>query len=385
FLGRGVIHQRPMDYGMGGIMLGLTHYFHEGPRLFFLPLVVVWLAGMVWLWRPRLALRRILLVGVLLVIVAAPIYYTLIGMDRPLFARMVNNQSGLGGTYWSDLFSQGGSLLQKHITDHVAPAFLIYIHQFDSSLFYAGTTALILPVVFVFFAAGVGYAMSRIRQPGPLLVVLWILGTSIGNSLLVSSANTPRFVLVFPALALAVAVGIRYVLPLLFTGIRPARLMILVALGLAIIQTWYYFGPYLPVYNTQIRLARGDPDGYDAAIRSAEFLPGTLIYIISPVAPSQLEVNELMTFLRSDLRVITLPSSSFTPVYLAKSVPCGRDIAFFALPDDQPTVDTINRYFYIRSTETTPYTDIPPGEALTLYYASGIPGIDVLRGRSCPP
>lgn len=384
FLSRGLIEGRHRDYVLGGLLMGITHYFDEGSRLLFLPLVVFWLAGMGWWWRPRLAFRRILLVVLLLVVVAAPIYYTLVGMDRPLFARMVANQSGLAGAYWSDLFSQRGSLIQKHITDHVIPAFLIYIHQFDSSLFYAGTTALILPVVFVFFAAGLGYALSRIRQSGPLLVVLWILAASLGNSLLVSSASVPRFVLVFPAIALAVAVGIRYVLPMLFSW-RPATLMILLTLALALIQTWYYFGPYLPVYNTQIRVARDDPDGYDAALRSVGFLPNTLIYIISPVPANQLEINELMTFLRSDLKVSTLASSSFTPVFLAKSIPCGRDIAFFILPDDQPTIDTINRYFYVRSVETTPYNDLPPGEALTLYYAPSVPGVESLRGRSCPP
>ena len=387
FLARGIKQNHRRDYCAGGVLLGLTHYFHEGPRLFFLPLAIIWLAGLIVLWRPRLSLRRILLAGLLLVIVAAPIYYTLVGMDRPLFARMVANQSGLSGGYWQDLVQKRDELLRKHVENHIVPAFAVYSYFLDPTLFYAGKTALILPAVFVFFALGVGYALSRLREPGPLLLILWILAASLGNSLLVNSASSPRFVLVFPALALAVAVGVRYVLPLLLlkwperTVNRATWAVVLV---LVVIQVGYYFGEHLAVYEHDIRLARDDPDGYDAALRTVDFLPGTAVYLISPVAANQLEVNELMLLLRPDLVIRTLSSADFTPAYLAEYVRCGHDVAFFVLPDDQPTIDMIHRYFYVRPPEYTPYTDIPAGEALVLYYAPNIPGVDRLKGRDCP-
>lgn len=386
FLARGIKHNHMRDYCAGGVLLGLTHYFHEGPRLFFSPLAIIWLIGLIVLWRPRLPLRRILLVGLLLVIVAAPIYYTLIGMDRPLFARMVANQSGLSGGYWRDLLQQRGELLSEHFEYHIIPAFAVYSYFPDPTLFYAGQTALILPVVFVFFVLGMGYALSRLREPGPLLLILWILAASLGNSLLVNSASSPRFVLVFPALALAVAVGVRYVLPLLLLKWPEQtvnRVTWLVVLVLAVIQIGYYFGEHLPGFEHEFRLARDDPDGYDAALRTVDFSPGTAVYLISPVAVNQLEVNELMLLLRPDLVIHTLSSAEFTPAYLAEYVRCAHDVAFFVLPDDQPAIDLIHRYFYVRLPEYTPYTDIPAGEALALYYAPNIPGVDRLKGRDC--
>ncbi len=387
FLGRGILGGRRLNYVAGGVLLGIPHYFDEGSRLLFLPLAATWAGMLVVLWRPRLPLRRLLLAGLLLIIVAAPIYYTLVGMDRPLFARMVANQSGLSGDYWRDLLQNGGHLLRDHIVYHIIPAFQVYIHFLDPTLFYAGKTALILPVVFVFFALGVGYALARLREPGPLLLMLWILAASLGNSLLVSSASSPRFVLVFPALALAVAVGVRYVPPLLLlkwperTANRITWVSVLV---LVVIQVGYYFGEHLVIYEHDVRLARDDPDGYDAVLRAADFPPRTEIYIISPVAIVQLEVNELVMLLHSENTVHTLSSANFTPAYLAEYIRCGHDVAFFVLPDDQPTIDMIQRYFYLRPPEYTPYTDLPAGEALALYYAPNIPGVDRLKGRDCP-
>ncbi|MCB9452232.1 MAG: glycosyltransferase family 39 protein [Anaerolineaceae bacterium] len=385
FLGRGVKHNRFGDYGMGGLMLGLTHYFHEGPRLFYLPLAAIWIGGLILIWRPRLPLRRILWGGLILFIVAAPIYYTLIGMDRPLFARMVNNNAGLSASYWQDLFNNDDDALNKHLIYHVIPAFDTYVHRPDSTLFYAGDTGLILPVAFVFFLLGIGYALARLREPGPFLVVLWVLFTSVGNSVLVASANSPRFVLVFPALALAIAVGIRYVLPLLLVRWRRglSRVMWLVVLALTFIQVVYYFGAHIPAFNIDMRIARSDPDGYDAALRSVNFPDRTGVYIISPVAPSELEVNELMGLLRPEIRIHTVDSKDFSADYLNTSVPCGRDIAFFVMPDDESTIALIDRNFYVRPPQETPYNVTPPSEALMLYYAPYLPGTEQIKGRVC--
>jgi hypothetical protein len=387
FIGRGLWRGRRLDYAAGGVLLGVAHYFDEGSRLLFLPLVIIWLVGLGVFWRPRFPLRRILLAGVLLLIVAVPIYYILVGMDRPLFARMVANQSGLAAAYWQDLFQNGGELLWTHIEYHVIPAFEVYIHFPDPTLFYIGQTGLILPVVFVFFALGVGYALARLREPGPLLLVLWILAASSGNSLLVASASSPRFVLVFPALALAIAVGVRYAVPLVllkWPERQVNRVLWAIVLALAVIQVGYYFGIHIPNFERDARLARDDPDGYDAALRAGDFPPHTEVLIISPVVVNQLEVNELVQLLHDENPIMTVASADFNLAYVNENVRCGRDVAFFVMPDDQPTLDLIQRYFYVRFPQYTPYTDIPPGEALALYYAPYIPGVEQVKGRECP-
>ncbi len=77
-------------------------------------------------------------------------------------------------------------------------------------------------------------ALSQWRKPGVVLV-LWMLMTSLGNALLLESAVSARYVLAFPAVAILVALGIRVHAGLLalargaMAGLR-ARAALLVAL-----------------------------------------------------------------------------------------------------------------------------------------------------------
>ena len=75
--------------------------------------------------------------------------------------------------------------------------------------------ALVLPYAVPALLLGVVFAAWRWRTPG-VLPLIWLLGTSAGNALLVESAVTARYVAAFPALALLIALGIGEALALLW-------------------------------------------------------------------------------------------------------------------------------------------------------------------------
>ncbi|MBZ0295946.1 MAG: glycosyltransferase family 39 protein [Anaerolineae bacterium] len=371
FLARGMLHDSRPDYAAGGALLGLTHYFHEGSRLLYTPLAVLWVVAIYLLWRPRLNWRHLLVAVVALVLVAAPVYYTLIGLDRPLAARMVNNDSGLAPAYWSDLFAKGG--WEKHIQDHVLPPFLFYIHTIDETLFYKGDSGLLLPVIFSLFMLGVIYALRRWRMLGMPLLLLWVLATAMGNSLMVGSAGSPRFVMVFPALMLLAAVGIRYGLALLLPrGQRAQVLLVVLAVGLAVFQTVFYFAYHLPLYNEQFRSNWGHPDAEDAVLRSVDFPAKTRIQIISLAAPEESFLQGMMYFMNEDLTVVTTSRADFDAEYIA-DLPMRVDFAFYVDQDDQQTVELLRRYFYLLPPEMSPY-DVPLAHQFVLYYAPYVRG-----------
>jgi hypothetical protein len=408
FLGRGLIYNRRRDYALGGAMLGLTHYFYEGGRVFFTPLAVVWLLGVAVLWRPRVSLRHVLVALAALVIVAAPVYYTLVGMGRPLLARMVDNQTSQKETYWQTLLNDPVKL-ENHIRFHIIPAFLVYTSYSDDTYFYRGETAMILPYLAPLFLLGLAWALWRLRAPGALLALLWVVGASLGNSLLVESIAYTRFVIVFPALALLLALALRYGLPLLwpprwlrfttrlwlagrwFRLRLPPRdlarhqyvLMAALAAMIGLAEINYYFNQHLPVYGQQFRAAKALPDGYDAALRSVSFPPKTQIHLISAPIVNPIEARGLLTLMRDDLPLEAILSSDFT-AERARDLPCGVDHAFFIQPDDAATLDKIRQYFPLRAPEYTANPDVGPGYGLALYYAPYLPDAEVRYGRHCP-
>ncbi|MEO8611060.1 MAG: glycosyltransferase family 39 protein [Chloroflexota bacterium] len=399
FIGRGLLRGRRTDFAIGGAMLGLTHYFHEGGRLLYTPLAIAWVAAcLIFALRQRNTpplynlgtrvrlmggdrWRNLLVAFVALVIVAAPIYYTLIVLQRPLFARMVNNNSGLGSTYWSSLSDP--VKLNEHIQWHLLPAFQVYVNQVDNTLFYADENAFILPALIPIFLFGVFYAVWRWRSPGMLLLLMWLLSTSLGNSLMVDSAGSPRYVMVFPALALACAVGLRYTVPLLIRNARRAAVLIAIAaVGLAFVQVNYFFNDHLPAYNITFRAAKASPDGYDAALRSMDFPSGTNVHIISANLVTQIESIGLLGLRRDDLYLDTLTPDDFTDEYIGE-LRCRVDHAFFIERTDFRTLDKLRTNFFLREAQLTPYDDFLPSQRLILFYAPYLKGTEKAYDRKC--
>jgi hypothetical protein len=332
--------------------------------------------------RPASSTGRNIRIGfVTLIIVVAPVYYTLIATGRPLLARMVNNDTGLGTSYWAGLTNPKN--LDVHIRFHVLPAFQVYVNQVDNTLFYGDDNAFILPALVPIFLLGLFYAVWRWRAPGTLLVLMWLVSTSFGNSLMVGSVDSPRYVTVFPALALVCALGIRYTIPLLIRHANRARILIVVAgIAFAFVQINYYFNEHLPAYNRVFRVNNARPDGYDAALRSVSFPAGTSIHLISENRFGQIEANGLMGFMRDNLYLDTLKPEEFTDQYIS-DLRCRVDHAFFIERTDFKTLEKLRANFFLRDPQVTPHDDILPSQRFILFYAPYIKGSEKVYGRKC--
>jgi hypothetical protein len=293
-------------------------------------------------------------------------------MGRSLAARMVDNNSALSGAYWRQIFE--GSHLQIHLQYHLLSSFLIYMHLVEYTLFYKGQTALILSSVVPAFFLGFFQSIWRWRIPGLLLILLWVVSTSLGNSMMVDSIGSPRYVMVFPALMLMAAVGIRYTIPLLLPDKSIITWVVIsaVAIGLALIQVNYYFNEHLPVYNQQFRDNWPHPDGQDAVLRSLDFPPGTQIHIISEIPPDLYFTRGVLAFMTYDLELDTVATKDFTTKYIA-NLPRGVDHAFYIEPKDRRTLERLQQYFYLMPPEQSPH-DVPLDKQFRLYYAPYIAG-----------
>lgn len=376
FLARGLRGNRRLDYAVGGAALGLTQYFYEGGRLLYPPLVVAWLGQGMLAWRPRPRMSGLSLAALTALVVAGPIYYVLLGTGAPLMPRM--SLVGLNDDYWHGVARNG---LQDY-SRHLADSFLMYFHLPESSLFYAGDQPLLLTAVVPAVGLGLFYALWRLRAPGTSLALLWLVMASVGNSLLVSSTQSPRYVVVFPALMLLAAVGLRHTVPLILPGrsrLQAVALLVL-GVGLATAQVDYYFGPHLQRYNVQVR--RG-MDAYDAILRSVAFPPGTRVHLVSVEVFSASYATDMLSFFVDDPHVDVVAPQDVSPEYLA-GLPRNVDHAFFVERRDRRTPALLRQHFHLQTPAYTPY-EVPDGRALILYYAPCCPVATGVPEEDQPP
>jgi hypothetical protein len=207
-------------------------------------------------------------------------------------------------------------------------------------------------------------------RPGALLLLLWVILTSLGSSLLTNATHYARFVVVFPALMLMAAVGLRYVLPLAVSS-RPlirnalaAVMVIVIAVG----QSSYYFGPHLTAFRRDFWDYRPYFDGQDAVFRSLGFPAGTRIHLVSTVPyPTYSDDTVLLRFLADDLQMDGLLAGQFTADYLA-NLPHDVDHAFFLEPSDTDSLRLLQDYFMLEEPKLSPWRS-PASRQFALYYA----------------
>jgi len=357
---------RRAAYVGAGLALGATQYFYEGGRLLYPALIAAWLATGFVLWRPRPSWRGVILLALAFVLVAFPVYYTLSGLDFPLFDRM--DKTEFSDYYWSREREPDNFATRVHHFRHAA---LHYVNapentSFNSFLYYGGHHPLVQEWLAPLFLLGLVVVAWAWRAPGTLPLG-WVLGVTLGNALLVESAVTARYVVAFPALALLIALGLRAALdrlwPARWPGARGVTLGLAAAIALG--QGVYYFGPHLDLFETEVR-AHVQSDADDALQRSAGFPPGTEIHIVAEKSLPELDAQRLMNFLADGLIVHVIKPEDFTPEYL-DALDRSVDHAFYVPYASAPAVLLAER-FGERPLGSTTNRAIPPQKVLMLYY-----------------
>jgi hypothetical protein len=376
FIVRGLKTNRRADWVLGGIALGLTQYFFEGGRLLFPPLVIAWTVILLISQRKRLRDygRSYLVFAVALLFTAAPVYYTIYALDASVTSRY--SDSGMNAQYVSTLLQDGFDQrdvdeLLKRATD----PFLLYVsHPEGGVVYYGADQPLVLTLFVPFFLFGVFVLLWRWRKPS-VVILIWVVATALGNSLLQDPYQTPRYVNVMPALAICIAVGICFFLSLLLGRTFPlkgraAALTVIVSAAVSIVMMNYYFGSHLRLFNIQARESKGYGDAVDAVLRVADqYPPGTSIIVIStPEADINVPAMVLNFVSHDNYTLQTQESEDLSSEFFA-DLPRNVRYAFFIDPADTRMFDLIQENFVIRPPQYSLNDYLPASREYILLYA----------------
>lgn len=309
---RGVRRGHPRDFVLAGLSMGLTQYFYEGGRFVFPGLAAIWL---VWLlftrWKPLSPTVRRGMATFLLttVVVGFPIYYTLAGLGRPVAQRIAT--ASMPTHFWTDGLTQPSQVMERFIGKIQENALLLTTHT-EGELYYHGDVPLIMPMMVVALILGLAIILWRWRTAGGFLLIVWIAAPIITLSLLMShTANAARLAVLFPALVLVMAVGIRQIVMLIFRGQPRLEILTLlvVTIGCTAMQGVYYFGTHIPVF---MEVHYIEEPAQEAVFQAATLPPNTVAHIVEEQPFSLFVAQSMIHFLADGVQIFVYTPEMLT-------------------------------------------------------------------------
>lgn len=359
FMTRAYFTRRRLDFTLAGVALGLTQYFYEGGRLLFPPLMLGWMLVGVIYW--RVPLKGVLITLLTAAALAAPVYITLNSLETSYAARM--EETSMSQREWVE--GVEGLVRNNpppYFKDNFVAPLMVYFQNPDGGWFYGRTLLVIYGVPALLL--GIVHLVWRGWQPAVLLMAAWVAAATLGNTFLHESDWSPRFVVVFPALALLMAVGVRYTAPLLMFPPRlKAALLALTLTAITVSQMYYYFADYLPTANSDAYAGRTEPD--DALFRATTLPDETIVFLIDDMVIWQFNINAFKLFYESDARIIAIFPES-VPQYYQNAMVEDRPYAFFVDARDTTTLPYLSQYFELGEPEYSPY-DVAREKQMVLY------------------
>jgi 4-amino-4-deoxy-L-arabinose transferase-like glycosyltransferase len=285
WLARGLRSGRRSHFALAGLCLGLTHYFYEGGRLFFSLFALCWL-GWHWLTLPRGARRlpwRALAAGlVVFAAVAGPLYAAWLYQAKPLFPRynatrmLVATQSSPAATAnpWQ-------RLRDPLLSATTAP---------DRGAFYRSEAAFVPPPLVPLYLLGFMICLWRWRSPGGGMLFWWVTAAGVGNALIISTVDAPRYCVALPAMCGVLAIGAEAVWRAVeqkqpHTALKWGIAATLIVVALA--QAAWYLGHHMAFYTRAQFYDETDPingrvvlDQDDVVWRAALLPPPVEIYLL---------------------------------------------------------------------------------------------------------
>ncbi len=368
-LARGLGSHNRADFAWAGFALGFTQFFYEGGRLLFPALAFLFvMAHIISGGFKRLrTLRPALLAGMLVfVMLALPFYATLADRGYAFAPRLGMVAPGADRFDGIAARTDPRNILPAAYAERLVGVLLHFVHRLDNSPdFYGGPQPMILTALIPLFVLGLWAVARRWRDPGPRLVVLWMLLAVAGISLIRIGAWTARYAAIFPALALVMACGVVYTADALQRFSRHKIVMVVVVMLAAGWQTTYYFGPHLTLYNRQVRPFLDYADAYQ---RAGAYPPDTLLYFITDDVVWEPYIRILGRLWRRDPTVTITPPEDLPELLetFAAAPPDGPALLFI-LADDSATAAALAGSLPLDGPAFSPF-NVPPDRQYALYY-----------------
>ncbi|MBC8170417.1 MAG: glycosyltransferase family 39 protein [Anaerolineae bacterium] len=374
FVVRGLKYNRRLDWALAGASLGMTQYFFEAGRLYFVPLVVAWIAVMLFSLRGKLREHQhgLVIMALALLLTALPAFYAFFAQDKSGTNRL--GVSSVSGEFWTKPYEDGVVTVeeQDRVLERIFFPFQIYVRVPERAVFYGGNQPLLLVSMVPFFLLGCFYLLWRFNTPA-WIVIGWVVSAAVVNIFMRDQAVYARWVVVFPALPLAAAVGLRYVMPALGTTRQQIAWLnqgvLLLAIMIAAGQVYYYHTYHAPMLVRQNSQYKPYPDVVDAGLRASQLPANTDIYLISDPIPDIHPPRNWMRYLSPNYenqRLFVLAASDLTISFLAE-LPADRNLAFFIDPKDEAGRQLLERSFSLIQSPGPSFPVNPPEKGFVLY------------------
>lgn len=351
-------------WAAAGVALGLTHYGFEAGRWFFTPLAVVWLAVLAPA-RRRAAADGLVTAAAAWLMTVVPIYAALLAASGASAPRLT--QSALGGAEAVALLGDRAALGSR-----LALAAGVFLWQPERAHYYGSDAALLTPLLAPFAMLGLALSLARPRAPA-VLIGLWLVATWLANVIMRDPAVYARWVVVLPALALAIGRGVGAATAWAATA-RHATAAGAAAVGLAVVlaaaQLHGYFGGHIAQLAAEVRRAKPERDAIDVALRVDAVRPGAATLVVAEPIADVHPPRSLLRLLRAGRGEVQFDAaipSAVDDAFLA-ALPTDRDRLFAVAPDDRQTVARLARCFALDGPHR-PAEPLPADEQLDLYLA----------------
>lgn len=357
---------------LGGVFLGLTGYFYEGGRLLYPALIIGWLILYTLIHNGKLSKRPIVTFFASTLLIASGFYLSLsVWGFQNVAPRFL--QQRVTEYFWTEFFTaeDGFNQVMRYFDQRLNPPYLHIMSQPDGSgFYYSREVGLVLPHMLPFMLIGLGVALFHWRRLG-LILPLWMILTVLGNSLIVWNDWTPRFVVLFPALVLLMALGLDALYRTVIQyWLRRERAQHLLRIGvmtlfamMGLLYMGYYFGVMLPDYNIAIR---AEIDDQDAGHRAQFLSPETRAFVFPINNKYHLDVRAVQLYERHENFVRVVASDEFDFQLLDPDPKI--EYAFFIVPTDIETLHKLKTIFGERliGPSWSPY-NIPRSHEFAMY------------------
>jgi hypothetical protein len=349
-------YNRQRDFVFAGVFLGLSGLFYEGGRILYFSLSVLFiLYVLLTTGSLRRSWRGLLIMAVCYIGVSLPYLAIIIAHQDIFFLPRLQMEAQRPSFMLRDI-REGQPILdvlKRHWDEAMRGTFYHTIYWSDGSHFYyGGKTSILLWYMIPFYLLVLFFTAFRSMRSGFILWV-WLIGATLGISFVSSTDWTVRFLVMFPAMAILVAVGLRY-LPELIWPVRLDKrilwgiLAILMLAGSGINLT-YYFNEHLPFLNDQFRaLDFPDPnmDFYDAFYTVSNDKNTTLYFlgirpetIYNPVLDHEIRMRQL------DIKYIVEGDAAIITAEWLKALPRDRNLVVVISPKAEDLLATIKSVF----------------------------------------